>query len=1758
MGSKNKNMKKVIAVALCAAMTVGYLPVTEKPVMADETESSVAFDADNVVLKLGVMSDIHLSYAYHSQEAIKKNVENYAKAVGTLNEMSGNDLDVLMLAGDYTSYGCYEQAKTFASASQAIMDEINKGKEEGDKTQFFFTYGNHDTEWNGQMSYANWEKLLGTEYSLLDGVTMGPENTGCYKYTRTVGDKTYYFFSVETERYNAPSNMFCKEVLEWLDKELAQTPTDAYVYVVSHGPIKETGVYGADIEYEKNADWGTAEDGYTQNGFQRNTQEDTSTWDLSSEINQVLKKYPQVMYFSGHTHMTNELESTIMSGDYTAITVSQFYTADLYSSLTKYLDAGQNMTRPGYSLYVEVDKDGNQRITRVNTQDAGLIDSVVVEGEATSVENPVAADAAAYPNINAYYTTSVSMTAKEGGTAKTLTPWTMKAPQADKSHLTTYSAATRKETPTFHEGALTIDKMLNNAGESMTFTYTFPTATCENSHVIRYDLTLYTAEGNALDTQWILGDWTDNTDGVTESGKTHFDANTLTYNVTYDGTKLANVTDVYAKVTAVNEFGGKTTLTSNTEDASAAVGIMKPSALDANKNMFDGLSTEDIQCNLLLTSDGNYNPDAVKTTFDHENRATTVVNTSTNAELLYNLSKSSDVGTAWGRVTRYGRLATKLDVEDTFVYQTNFSVEKNGGLYFTFRATESADSHWKADYSGIFMDQGSTRLYLNQEKIAESTAFKLTDTDTHKLLIVSAPTTVSVWIDDIMIFSNQTYDVKEAVKFSGDGSTDSPYKHNEITLQNTDMVPVIAVYINSASTFTLSNQYLYVYDQKAQTEEDYKATERNYFDSEQVTTGGNAVITSKTAMGLKIDATGTSNDLYGNCITQALSDDFSATDSVITEFDYTPTNMAELGDSGWNNIVGLTINFRSNGEEDGTARLLIRANGSQNLFHFKDGTHAGMSYSGSAVREGETVHVKILHDNEKATVWMDGKKVFDNTYKSVNSTLNTATMKPIFTIGTTHANYSIDNIVIRKADGSGVLEGVTAVTDQNNLLNGDYGQITSTFKGNKSWEGKSNSVVSGNNFYTDLTWQTLQANGADANGDGWYYMGENFYPFGSGNVDSPLKGSDSFVMSALVRVANEGNVLENGTNLNHRVGMSVANYNGTKLWFFVEKTNLQVLTTKGSDTKFIATVNLNTQIGYTIGDYVRMTTAVSPYGFDLYMNGTKVYSYAGGDGTNVSYEDLSWTTNGTAVRFLDASVSYNDANLALIKNGLQDEIDTYQNLKGVYFANAAELNAKVTEITQACAAATKSSELSKYVGALTSAYKQSQKIVNNLVYDGTTAVSSEESGLYTDTATYQTKLIQLFKDGTCPITAADTWVMEADVKNAKANDQARRFGIKLGADEYILMFQYECVFVDSSASWQQLTNQNKSSIQNDVEWHVRYTITKDDTIRVTVTSKDGATTYLDDTYELSKLIKGNLDESYTFAPSFFYSNQSVELSNIYVGYDLSASVTALNNAITVAKAKDLSAYTWESGEAFEAKIADTQKIADEIKTYVGENTGVVYTTPYNKTEIAAYIAGLGDFAFAQKQNTVTIGTDGTGSGALAIGVAEGSALPTGAYVGDKYYVTGWTCEGEAVTTVSDVNKTYVPEYIDLDMLNVKAQKKQSATAGKYDIRFIASVNNLNYQKAGMVFSVKDKNPTIGASMCVTKEVNTVYEMLFANSDKLTTAEIYKNNYSTYLFAHAWTDVPENATIYARAYVKMMDGTIVYGPARAVSPAEMTD
>lgn len=111
-----------------------------------------------------------------------------------------------------------------------------------------------------------------------------------------------------------------------------------------------------------------------------------------------------------------------------------------------------------------------------------------------------------------------------------------------------------------------------------------------------------------------------------------------------------------------------------------------------------------------------------------------------------------------------------------------------------------------------------------------------------------------------------------------------------------------------------------------------------------------------------------------------------------------------------------------------------------------------------------------------------------------------------------------------------------------------------------------------------------------------------------------------------------------------------------------------------------------------------------------------------------------------------------------------------------------------------------------------------------------------------------------------------------------------------------------------------------------------------------------------------------------------------------------------------------------------------------------------------------------------------------------------------------------------------------------NMLEVKAQTNAAQDA----IRFVSSVDSLDYVKAGFEISVD----VDGTTKTVTVETTRVYTSLLANGTKFYSTEFGVAD--GYLFAYTVTGVPSADTQFTvRAYVVTNDGETIYGAANVL-------
>ena len=462
----------------------------------------MAFDENNIRFRFAIMSDMHTSYHYQTGETIEWNIQRFANALVMMKRAAGGNIDAFMSCGDYTDTGSEAQARTFAEAMQKLGAGIL-----GSDCKLMIGMGNHDTCWRTCMNDEQWYKVF-DDYGLNDGLeddSLFQEGDLHLKVTRD--GKTYHMLYVEASNY--ATNVFTDATMKWLDDMLSKITgesPDNFVFIGTHGPVKETGVYGSDVKLEPGGDWGTAKD----------------------NIHHLLKKYPQVVLFSGHSHMSEYLETTIMQRQYTAINVTATLSQGLYNSqFATYLDSSYPERPMGMGILIEIDAAGTARFSRVDFSRSDCEAEVIFNG-CCEKPSPAYGILDGYPE-KLWTVSTASAKEKEGGSVFIYgEPWVIPAPDAEKKFLECYSDARGNVAPPeFPNGAQVSAEHTENG-----VILEFPAAVSESdTFILRYEIDLFDEKGELTVQYTALGNWVDNTTGIAE-GNDHCDATRFRYELT--------------------------------------------------------------------------------------------------------------------------------------------------------------------------------------------------------------------------------------------------------------------------------------------------------------------------------------------------------------------------------------------------------------------------------------------------------------------------------------------------------------------------------------------------------------------------------------------------------------------------------------------------------------------------------------------------------------------------------------------------------------------------------------------------------------------------------------------------------------------------------------------------------------------------------------------------------------------------------------------------------------------------------------------------------------------------------------------------------------------------------------------------------------------------------------------------------------------------------------------------------------------------
>ena len=493
-------MKRFCKVALAAVMATAAVAVPMNIVSKPEAEvvASANFDENNIALSFGAISDVHIqknSYAVTSGDYCKPLFRQALDSLITQASVHDKDgLDAVVVAGDLIEVGVgsdNQPGRNTRSAAElnAFADVIYEYKDTSIGTNFITTPGNHD--WRGEYTrdLVSHRYLFGEEYFTSNDTRKEYrfDEKASYRHTAIVKNGQEFHFIVLQPEHGTTPYAYNPVALDYLEADLKDITTknpNAYVYVATHvAPIDTArgseydwrdskgflseGLM-VDVEDSRYADKYATR--YTYTDFEGN-QKSIKVDKNGNTIRKILPKYPQVMSFAGHTHCPLNEERSIWQDTFTALsTSSSKYTSDFPDSdhvnNTINTTTGNERNRGG--LLVQVDVNGNVRITRVNFSRNYLVDKT----------NLVIKDA-----------------------------WELEAPKADKSHLVKYSKATRvanNEAPTMSgEITLTLGEYKNLAQSDDTETYnvklSVPAAKDDDYNLVAYyNIKVYKAGTSTL------------------------------------------------------------------------------------------------------------------------------------------------------------------------------------------------------------------------------------------------------------------------------------------------------------------------------------------------------------------------------------------------------------------------------------------------------------------------------------------------------------------------------------------------------------------------------------------------------------------------------------------------------------------------------------------------------------------------------------------------------------------------------------------------------------------------------------------------------------------------------------------------------------------------------------------------------------------------------------------------------------------------------------------------------------------------------------------------------------------------------------------------------------------------------------------------------------------------------------------------------------------------------------------------------------
>ncbi|MBQ7639236.1 MAG: metallophosphoesterase [Clostridia bacterium] len=270
---------KIVSFFLSAVMIV----TSPLGLIAGKKESKISREKEDCRLSFAILSDTHLRGNF-------KLIFQGMLELG-LNDLANADdrLDAVVFNGDITNHGYFEEWDVFADALSKY--------DVADNT--FVVVGNHDTWGPNRDDFNNPEDGVKPTFIKYNKIVSDRDITEMY-YSDIING--YYFICLGSEEDHTCAYLSDAQ-LEWFACEMEKAAaTGLPIFVFLHQSLNGTHGLPYNFELNKDAD-------YDEGGV----------GEQSDEVLEILKKYDNVFYISGHIHSGFRRSDSIIGIDYSSV-----------------------------------------------------------------------------------------------------------------------------------------------------------------------------------------------------------------------------------------------------------------------------------------------------------------------------------------------------------------------------------------------------------------------------------------------------------------------------------------------------------------------------------------------------------------------------------------------------------------------------------------------------------------------------------------------------------------------------------------------------------------------------------------------------------------------------------------------------------------------------------------------------------------------------------------------------------------------------------------------------------------------------------------------------------------------------------------------------------------------------------------------------------------------------------------------------------------------------------------------------------------------------------------------------------------------------------------------------------------------------------------------------------------------------------------------------------------------------------------------